>query len=65
MSEIEDSISWALSGYYNASGKSERDGIETFVNIYPNAITNNNELFIIVDSYNLIEKPQIKLYNLI
>ena len=36
MSEIEDSISWALSGYYNASGKSERDGIETFVNIYPN-----------------------------
>ena len=36
MSEIEDSISWAVSGYYNASGKSERDGIETFVNIYPN-----------------------------
>ncbi len=36
MSEIDDSISWALSGYYNASGKSERDGIETFVNIYPN-----------------------------
>ena len=36
MSEIDDSISWAVSGYYNASGKSERDGIETFVNIYPN-----------------------------
>ena len=36
MSEIEDSITWAGTGYYNASGKSERDGIETFVNIYPN-----------------------------
>jgi vitamin B12 transporter len=35
MSEIEDAITYG-SPYYNANGISERDGIETFINFYPN-----------------------------
>tara|TARA_B110000444_G_scaffold1280_1_gene1164 strand:- start:406 stop:1893 length:1488 start_codon:yes stop_codon:yes gene_type:complete len=35
MSEIEDAITYG-SPYYNANDISERDGIETFINFYPN-----------------------------
>lgn len=36
-SEIEDSIEYSwLSGYYQSSGISVRDGLETFINYYPN-----------------------------
>jgi len=36
----------------------------SIVNIYPNVVTNNNELFIIIDSNNLISKVNVKLFNI-
>jgi vitamin B12 transporter len=58
MSEIEDAITYG-SPYYNANDISERDGIETFINFYPN---NNAEIKIshthlMTDEEVLVRRP--------
>ena len=58
MSEIEDAITYGTP-YYNADGISERDGIETFINLYPNdnAEIKISHTHLMTDEATLVRRP--------
>ena len=62
-SEIEDAITYGSPMYYNASGTSEREGVETFVNIYPfdNFSLKINHTHLTTDEKVYVRRPNNKL----
>tara|TARA_B100001057_G_scaffold450941_1_gene493460 strand:- start:1139 stop:2914 length:1776 start_codon:yes stop_codon:yes gene_type:complete len=62
-SEIEDAITYGSPMYYNASGTSEREGVETYVNIYPfdNFSLKINHTHLTTDEKVYVRRPNNKL----
>ena len=62
-SEIEDAITYGSPMYYNASGTSEREGVETYLNIYPfdNFSLKINHTHLTTDEKVYVRRPNNKL----